>query len=218
MNPSIGLLTLSAGTSSTSGTILPGLIGIGSRPLKGGLRISGKICCVWSARRCRPERLHYKRTKYGSRDRQRCETKRARPSNILIPVAPPGATMSIGFNEEFDIQSLQRRLREMSEEKLLQFGRDAKYMCSPCANLGQPPREVFVIQLKEAKLDFFMARNCRVPPRLQPSILLQALQRIARGTRLERISSNFHDEHHCPSADLCRATSWLQAKRGYAAP
>ena len=49
--------------------------------------------------------------------------------------------MSIGFNEEFDIQSLQKRLREMSDEKLLQFGRDAKYMCSPRANLGQPPRE-----------------------------------------------------------------------------
>ncbi len=62
--------------------------------------------------------------------------------------------MSIGFDEEFDIQSLQKRLREMSDEKLLQFGRDAKYMCSPYANLGQPPREVFVIQLKEAKLEW----------------------------------------------------------------
>jgi hypothetical protein len=62
--------------------------------------------------------------------------------------------MSIGFNEEFDIPSLQKRLREMSDEKLLQFGRDAKYMCSPYANLGQPPREVFVIQLKEAKLEW----------------------------------------------------------------
>jgi len=62
--------------------------------------------------------------------------------------------MSIGFNEEFDIQSLQKRLRGMSDEKLLQFGRDAKYMCSPEANLGQPPREVFVIQLQEAKLEW----------------------------------------------------------------
>jgi hypothetical protein len=49
---------------------------------------------------------------------------------------------------------LQKRLREMSDEKLLQFGRDAKYMCSPDANLGRPPREVFVIQLKEAKLEW----------------------------------------------------------------
>lgn len=62
--------------------------------------------------------------------------------------------MSIGFNEEFDIRSLQKRLHEMSGEELFQFGRDAKYMCSPYANLGQPPREVFVIQLKEAKLEW----------------------------------------------------------------
>jgi len=62
--------------------------------------------------------------------------------------------MSIGFNEEFDIQSLQKQLRKMSDKKFLQFGRDAKYMCSPDANLGLPPREVFVIQLKEAKLEW----------------------------------------------------------------
>ena len=62
--------------------------------------------------------------------------------------------MSIGFDEEFDIPSLQDRLRKMSDEKLLQFGRDARYMCSPAANLGRPPREVFVIQLKEATLEW----------------------------------------------------------------
>ena len=62
--------------------------------------------------------------------------------------------MSIGFDEQFDIRSLQQRLCEMSDEKLLQFGRDAKYMCSPYANMGKPPREVFVIQLKEAKLEW----------------------------------------------------------------
>jgi hypothetical protein len=67
--------------------------------------------------------------------------------------------MSIGFSEEFDTPSLQKRLREMSDEKLLQFGRDARYMCSPRANLGQPPREAFVIQLKEAKLEWRRRHN-----------------------------------------------------------
>ncbi len=33
--------------------------------------------------------------------------------------------MSIALNEEFDIQSLQKRLRKMSDEKLLQLG----YIC-----------------------------------------------------------------------------------------
>ena len=54
--------------------------------------------------------------------------------------------MSIGFSEKFDIQSLQKRLRAMSDEKLLQFGRDAKYMCSPEANLGLAPRELWLAQ------------------------------------------------------------------------
>jgi hypothetical protein len=35
------------------------------------------------------------------------------------------------------MQSLQKWLCEMSDEKLLQFGRDAKYMSSPDANLGE---------------------------------------------------------------------------------
>jgi hypothetical protein len=73
--------------------------------------------------------------------------------------------MSIGFNEEFDIRSLQKRLREMFDEKLLQSGRDAEYMCSPYANLGQPPREVFVIQLREAKLEW---RRRHVADRIGP--------------------------------------------------
>lgn len=39
----------------------------------------------------------------------------------------------------------------MTDEKLAQFGRDARYMCSPYANVGKPPREEFVIQLREAR-------------------------------------------------------------------
>jgi hypothetical protein len=62
--------------------------------------------------------------------------------------------MSIGFNEEFDIQSLQKRLREMSDEKLLQFGRDAKYMCSPEANLRQPPREVLSLAFRRGRIRY----------------------------------------------------------------
>jgi hypothetical protein len=89
--------------------------------------------------------------------------------------------MSIGFNEEFDIQFLRKQLRGMSDEKLLQFGRDAKYMCSPDANLGQPPREVFVIQLKEAKLEWQMRRIAnRTGPGHKGSATRQALSCLAR--------------------------------------
>jgi len=82
------------------------------------------------------------------------ETKRLDRSKLLSPVAPPGATMSIGFTEEFDLAALQERLRKMSDEQLLSFGRAARDMCSPDASLGQPPRECFVIQLREAKAEW----------------------------------------------------------------
>jgi hypothetical protein len=38
----------------------------------------------------------------------------------------------------------------MNDRDLLRFGKSARYMCSPEANLGKEPRKVFVIQLREA--------------------------------------------------------------------
>ena len=49
-----------------------------------------------------------------------------------------------------DLEVLRARLRLMSERELLWFGRAARYTCSPTANLGKAPRQVFVIQLREA--------------------------------------------------------------------
>jgi hypothetical protein len=62
--------------------------------------------------------------------------------------------MSIGFTQEFDIEALRDRLRKLSDAELLKFGKAARYMCSPYANMGQKPREVFVIQLEEAKFEW----------------------------------------------------------------
>ena len=42
----------------------------------------------------------------------------------------------------------------MSDNELLAYGRAARHMCSPDANLGKPPREVFVVQLKEARAEW----------------------------------------------------------------
>jgi len=61
---------------------------------------------------------------------------------------------SIGFKEEFGIAALRDRLRKMGDAELLKFGKAARYMCSPYANLGKPPKECFVIQLKEARAGF----------------------------------------------------------------
>jgi hypothetical protein len=37
---------------------------------------------------------------------------------------------------------------------LKRFGRSAVYMCSPKANTGKPPRDAFVIQLREARAEW----------------------------------------------------------------
>ena len=45
-----------------------------------------------------------------------------------------------------DLEALRSRLRRMTDRELLRFGKSARYMCSPEANLGKEPRQVFVIQ------------------------------------------------------------------------
>jgi hypothetical protein len=51
---------------------------------------------------------------------------------------------------ELDMDALRARLQRMSDRELLWFGRAARYMCWPAANQGKEPRQVFVIQLREA--------------------------------------------------------------------
>jgi hypothetical protein len=54
-------------------------------------------------------------------------------------------------SDDVDLDELRARLRKMSDGDLTAFGKAARYMCSSAANLGQPPREPFVIQLREAR-------------------------------------------------------------------
>ena len=57
-------------------------------------------------------------------------------------------------SSEIDLEELRTRLRKMSDGELLRFGKAGKCMCSPEANMGKPPREAFVIQLKEARAEW----------------------------------------------------------------
>jgi hypothetical protein len=57
-------------------------------------------------------------------------------------------------SEAVDLDELRARLRNMSDADLVAFGKAAKNMCSPAANLGKPPRDVFVTQLKEARAEW----------------------------------------------------------------
>jgi hypothetical protein len=68
----------------------------------------------------------------------------------------------IRITESFDIEGLRSRLRTMNDAELLRFGQAAKYMRSPKANMGKPPRWEFVIQLEEARKEW-KRRNPELP-------------------------------------------------------
>jgi hypothetical protein len=50
-----------------------------------------------------------------------------------------------------DVEGLRTRLKKMSDEELRKFGKAARYMVSPTANMGKPPLPTFVLQLEEAR-------------------------------------------------------------------
>ena len=62
-----------------------------------------------------------------------------------------------------DLDELRARLRAMDDRMLKQWGKSAAYMCTPEANLGAPPREVFVVQLRKARAEW-RRRHPKVPP------------------------------------------------------
>ena len=53
-----------------------------------------------------------------------------------------------------DLDQLRARLRAMSDRMLAHWGASAAYMCTPEANFGAPPRQVFVIQLEAARAEW----------------------------------------------------------------
>jgi hypothetical protein len=63
-------------------------------------------------------------------------------------------SQSIAIQADIDLEQLRARLRKMADSELRHFGRAARFMCSPGANLGKPPRECFVIQFEEARAEY----------------------------------------------------------------
>jgi hypothetical protein len=53
-----------------------------------------------------------------------------------------------------DVDALRTRLRKMSDEDLQKFGKAARYMVSPGANMGKPPLPTFVLQFEEARAEW----------------------------------------------------------------
>jgi hypothetical protein len=64
-----------------------------------------------------------------------------------------GRVMEIGqggVEQVPDVEKIRARIQKMTDSELAEYGRSAKYMTSAKANLGKPPRETFVVQLREA--------------------------------------------------------------------
>lgn len=58
----------------------------------------------------------------------------------------------------------------MNDAELRRFGQASRFMCSPAANFGKPPRENFVVQLREAEAEWQRRTSeGRDNPRLRPS-------------------------------------------------
>lgn len=53
-----------------------------------------------------------------------------------------------------DLEQLRTRLGTMTDAQLVRFGEVARYICSPKANMGQPPVGSFLIQLEEARAEW----------------------------------------------------------------
>jgi hypothetical protein len=70
----------------------------------------------------------------------------------------------VGSENEVDVEGLRTRLHKMNNAELLRFGQAAKSMCSPDAYFGQSPRQVFLVQLKEARAEW-KRRNPELPLR-----------------------------------------------------
>jgi len=60
----------------------------------------------------------------------------------------------IAIQDGINLEELRARLHKMTDAELRSFGKAAKFMCSPGANLAKPPRECFVIQFEEARAEW----------------------------------------------------------------
>ena len=69
--------------------------------------------------------------------------------------------MSVSFTR-VNTEGVRRRLQAMADDELLRFGKAAASMCTPDANYGKPPREVFQLQLQEARAEWRRRRQSYV--------------------------------------------------------
>jgi hypothetical protein len=73
---------------------------------------------------------------------------------LTCPLSRVIVMHSIQLTTSLDIKALRTRLRKMSDEELRKFGKAARDMASPTANMGKPPLPDFALQLEEARAEW----------------------------------------------------------------
>jgi len=94
------------------------------------------------------------------------------PGPGLLSFYPMGDMSHLAANSPVDLEQLRTRLERMTNAELLRFGKAARYMCTPQANIGKPPRPEFVIQLHEARKEW---KRRTTESEIQPRVFPQAL-------------------------------------------
>ena len=58
------------------------------------------------------------------------------------------------WDEAYSVEEIRANIQRLSDKGLLRYGRAARYMVSPAANHGKPPRKVFQVQLEECRAEW----------------------------------------------------------------
>ena len=62
--------------------------------------------------------------------------------------------MNYSGEMDLDVEEFRKRIQKMTDKGLIRYGAASVYMCSPQANRGKPPRETFVVQLRECRAEW----------------------------------------------------------------
>jgi hypothetical protein len=62
--------------------------------------------------------------------------------------------MNRPWEDTFSVEEIREYIRKLSDEDLLRYGRAARYMTTPEATRGKPPRQVFLVQLEECRAEW----------------------------------------------------------------
>jgi hypothetical protein len=54
----------------------------------------------------------------------------------------------------FSVEEIREYIRKLSDKDLLRYGRATRYMTTPQATQGKPPRQVFLVQLEECRAEW----------------------------------------------------------------